>query len=224
MWVENPSSGSSHNQHYRWIQSQPPSDTTAFLPLVRNAQLSPNLRITKIKNNCCFKLLSLRVIYYLAEVNRTLSSQSFFWYPLLGRISYPCVGHQDYPSLTTSSTKHSAQLLWTMVSLTPPNSCIKALAPSATLFGHLDSGSLSTQLRLYEPHKWALSNRTGVHLRGRESWVPVAHACNPSYSGGKYQKHHGSKPAQANSLGEPILKNPTLGGEAQKTEHLPSQE
>jgi hypothetical protein len=27
------------------------------------------------------------------------------------------------------------------------------------------------------------------------SWVPVAHACNPSYSGGRDQEDHGSKSA-----------------------------
>jgi hypothetical protein len=37
--------------------------------------------------------------------------------------------------------------------------------------------------------------------------VPVAHTCNPSYSGGKDQEDHGLKPAWANSLLDPILKN-----------------
>jgi hypothetical protein len=36
----------------------------------------------------------------------------------------------------------------------------------------------------------------------------VAHACNPSYSGGRAQEDHGSKPAQVNSLRDPILKIP----------------
>jgi hypothetical protein len=35
----------------------------------------------------------------------------------------------------------------------------------------------------------------------------VAHACNPSYSGGRDQEDHSSKPVQANSLQDPILKN-----------------
>jgi hypothetical protein len=34
----------------------------------------------------------------------------------------------------------------------------------------------------------------------------VAHACNPSYSGGRDQGDHGSKPAQANSSGDLISK------------------
>jgi hypothetical protein len=38
--------------------------------------------------------------------------------------------------------------------------------------------------------------------------VLVAHACNPSYSGGRDQEDQGSKPAQANSLWDPILKKP----------------
>jgi hypothetical protein len=38
------------------------------------------------------------------------------------------------------------------------------------------------------------------------SWVLVAHACNPSYSGGRDQEDHSSKSAQANSSQDPILK------------------
>jgi hypothetical protein len=38
--------------------------------------------------------------------------------------------------------------------------------------------------------------------------MPVAHTCNPSYTGGRDQEDHGLKPAQANSLKDPILKNP----------------
>jgi hypothetical protein len=38
--------------------------------------------------------------------------------------------------------------------------------------------------------------------------VLVAHACNPSYSGGRDQEDHGSKPAWANSSLDPILKKP----------------
>jgi hypothetical protein len=33
----------------------------------------------------------------------------------------------------------------------------------------------------------------------------VVHACNPSYSGGRDQENHGSKPAQANSFARPYL-------------------
>jgi hypothetical protein len=37
-------------------------------------------------------------------------------------------------------------------------------------------------------------------LKLEASWALVAHACSPSYSGGRDQEDHGSKPAQANSL------------------------
>jgi hypothetical protein len=37
----------------------------------------------------------------------------------------------------------------------------------------------------------------------------VSHACNPSYLGDRDQEDHGSKPAWANSLRDPILKNPS---------------
>jgi hypothetical protein len=38
------------------------------------------------------------------------------------------------------------------------------------------------------------------------SWVLVAHIYNPGYSGGRDQEDRGSKPAQANSSLDPILK------------------
>jgi hypothetical protein len=38
--------------------------------------------------------------------------------------------------------------------------------------------------------------------------VPVAHACNPSYSGGRDQEDHSLKPAWANSSCDSILKKP----------------
>jgi hypothetical protein len=46
----------------------------------------------------------------------------------------------------------------------------------------------------------------------------VVHAYNPSYSGGRDQEDHGLKPAQANSLQDPILRKPLTkkaGGVAQ---------
>jgi hypothetical protein len=42
--------------------------------------------------------------------------------------------------------------------------------------------------------------------KGNISQVLVAQACNLSNSGGRYQEDHGSKPAQANSPRDPILK------------------
>jgi hypothetical protein len=41
-----------------------------------------------------------------------------------------------------------------------------------------------------------------------QSWVPVAHAWNPSYLGGTEQEDCGLKPASANSSRDPILKKP----------------
>jgi hypothetical protein len=49
--------------------------------------------------------------------------------------------------------------------------------------------------------------------------APVAHACNPSYSGGRDQEDCSLKPAWANSSQDPILKSPVsknwTGGVAQ---------
>jgi hypothetical protein len=36
----------------------------------------------------------------------------------------------------------------------------------------------------------------------------VAHACNPSYSGGSSQEDHDLKPAQENNLWDPTSKKP----------------
>jgi hypothetical protein len=56
-------------------------------------------------------------------------------------------------------------------------------------------------------------------LKENNYWVLVADSCSPSYSGGRYQEAHGSKPAWANSSQNPILKKPFtkkgLGGVAQ---------
>jgi hypothetical protein len=45
-----------------------------------------------------------------------------------------------------------------------------------------------------------------MHEVGIICWAPVAHTCNPSYSGGRDQEDGISKPAQANSLWDRILK------------------
>jgi hypothetical protein len=46
------------------------------------------------------------------------------------------------------------------------------------------------------------------HIRSRNwvSWAPVAHAYNPSYSGGRDQKDRSLKSARVNSLQTPISK------------------
>jgi hypothetical protein len=38
-----------------------------------------------------------------------------------------------------------------------------------------------------------------IYIKMYSHWAPVAHACNPSYSGGSDQEDSSSKPAQANS-------------------------
>jgi hypothetical protein len=42
------------------------------------------------------------------------------------------------------------------------------------------------------------------------SWVLVAHFCNPSYSEGRDQEDYSSKPTQANSSRDHILKKKTI--------------
>jgi hypothetical protein len=42
--------------------------------------------------------------------------------------------------------------------------------------------------------------------KSKYDWELVAHACNPSYSGGRDQEDHSSKPVLANSSGDPISK------------------
>jgi hypothetical protein len=42
----------------------------------------------------------------------------------------------------------------------------------------------------------------------QRSWAPVAHTCNPSYSGDRDQEDCGLKPVRANSLRKPVSKKP----------------
>jgi hypothetical protein len=46
-----------------------------------------------------------------------------------------------------------------------------------------------------------------VSALGKDFMCPVANPCNPSYSGGRDHEDGGSKPVQANSSSNPILKN-----------------
>jgi hypothetical protein len=65
----------------------------------------------------------------------------------------------------------------------------------------IDQGLIS---RIYEE----LDNKN-IQIKFKsmqKSWTSVAHACNPSYSGGRDQEVHSSKPAKANSLQNPISK------------------
>jgi hypothetical protein len=47
-----------------------------------------------------------------------------------------------------------------------------------------------------------------VFTKKEKFWVPVAHACNPSYWEGRDEEDHSSRPAQANSSQDPISQIP----------------
>jgi hypothetical protein len=46
------------------------------------------------------------------------------------------------------------------------------------------------------------------NIRCEGSQAPVAHTCNPSYSGGRDQEDCGPTPAQANTSAKPYLEKP----------------
>jgi hypothetical protein len=72
---------------------------------------------------------------------------------------------------------------------------------------------ISRKSQSYEEDKMHYCNR-GLYVEviaNKEvsyCWVPVAHAYNPSNSGGRDQEDHCSNPAQVNSSGDPISKKP----------------
>jgi hypothetical protein len=47
-----------------------------------------------------------------------------------------------------------------------------------------------------------------MHFKKAKSQALVPHTCDSSYSGGRDQEDRDLKPAQANSLRDPILKKP----------------
>jgi hypothetical protein len=55
---------------------------------------------------------------------------------------------------------------------------------------------------------YTLKERKYIKNERRRSWTPEAHACNPSYSGDRLGGSQSMKPAQANSLQDPISKIP----------------
>jgi hypothetical protein len=57
---------------------------------------------------------------------------------------------------------------------------------------------------------WEEKQRKGKEEKRKEEGGKEAHTCNPSYSGGRHQEDHSSKPAQANSLPDPISKKKTF--------------
>jgi hypothetical protein len=65
--------------------------------------------------------------------------------------------------------------------------------------------------RKFKIHSKVQSNKTFyVLVKITRCWVPVAHACNPSYSAGTDQEAHSSKPAWGNSSQDPISKKKLL--------------
>jgi hypothetical protein len=52
----------------------------------------------------------------------------------------------------------------------------------------------------------SLLPRSWQCVKNALSWVPVAHTCNPSCSGGRDPEDHGSKPAWGNNSQDPISK------------------
>jgi hypothetical protein len=61
------------------------------------------------------------------------------------------------------------------------------------------------------------STRGALHSRIKKSCSePDTGGCNLSYSGGKDQDHHGSKPAHTNSSRDPISKKPITQKKAGK--------
>jgi hypothetical protein len=53
-------------------------------------------------------------------------------------------------------------------------------------------------------------NTTKINKNIHPCQAPVAHACNPSYSGGRDQEDLGSKSAQANSSQDPFSKKKNI--------------
>jgi hypothetical protein len=49
-----------------------------------------------------------------------------------------------------------------------------------------------------------------MFLSNKKQSMSCAHACDPSYLGGRDQEDHSSKPAQANSSQDPISKKPII--------------
>jgi hypothetical protein len=48
-----------------------------------------------------------------------------------------------------------------------------------------------------------------IHIKKMSGQTSEVHTCNPHYSGGRHQEDHDWKPAQANSLQDPISKTPS---------------
>jgi hypothetical protein len=68
-----------------------------------------------------------------------------------------------------------------------------------------------------ETSPWSLAHESNTDIPTKQTCgSPVAHICNPSYSGGRDQEDRGSKPTRAHSSWDPILKDRT---KQKKTHH-----
>jgi hypothetical protein len=65
-------------------------------------------------------------------------------------------------------------------------------------------------LKKSETRKYGYQNKQYIYKTTMLGRTPVAHTCNPSYSGGRDQEDHGLKPAWASSSQDPILKTPIM--------------
>jgi hypothetical protein len=68
---------------------------------------------------------------------------------------------------------------------------------------------VAQQERKWNLHPTIVINWILPTTRMNWGWALVAHACNPTYLGGRDQEDRSSKPAQANSARDPISKNPS---------------
>jgi hypothetical protein len=73
-----------------------------------------------------------------------------------------------------------------------------------TVFSSSDAGTIGCAY----VWKWTSKYTPNLLQKLTQGRVLVAHACNSSYSRGRDQEDHSSKPAWANSSQDPILKKP----------------
>jgi hypothetical protein len=95
--------------------------------------------------------------------------------------------------------------------LSKKQDCFSEIAQNgvmAQVAEHLPSKceALSSNSSPAKKKKW---RKYATGLIRNQSWVPMAHTYNPSYSGGRDQEDCGLKPAWANSPWDPISKKPS---------------
>jgi hypothetical protein len=124
--------------------------------------------------------------------------------------------YNQMPSQSCAPARiHHSQSLGTFLGNRPsPVTRTQSLALISTCVGHLGDSSackvgiLESSTRKNSCLHPAAGQRTSLWNKNKEqvSWVPVTHTCNPSYLGGRDQEDGSSKPTEANSWGDPILK------------------